>query len=63
MIIEGITGSGKLGFEGLDGLIGLYRHYRALTDRLYAGLRMDKLSIGNSQQAWDTYYQRIEAAL
>ena len=53
----------RFGFEGLDGLIELYRHYRALTDRLCAGLRMDKLSIENSQRAWETYYQRIEAAL
>jgi hypothetical protein len=53
--------SRRLGLNGLDGLIALYRDYRALTDELYAGLDLAKLAIDNSQQAWDTYYQQIHA--
>jgi hypothetical protein len=51
--------SRRLGLEGLEGLIALYKDYRALTDELYAGLDLDKLAIDNSQLAWESYYQRI----
>ena len=53
----------RLGLTGLDGLVALYRDYRALTDELYARLDLPKLAIDNSQQAWDTYYHQIHAQL
>jgi hypothetical protein len=53
--------SRRLGLRGLEGLIALYKDYRALTDELYVGLDLTKLAIDNSQQAWDTYYQQIHA--
>jgi hypothetical protein len=53
--------SRRVGLTGLDGLVALYRDYRALTDNLYAGLDFPKLAIDNSQQAWGTYYQQIHA--
>ncbi len=55
--------SRRLGLAGLDGLVALYRDYRALTDDLYSSLDVPKLAIENSQQAWDTYYQQIRAEL
>jgi hypothetical protein len=55
--------SRRLGLSGLDGLVALYKDYRALTDELYTGLDLPKLAIDNSQQAWDTYYQQIHAQL
>jgi len=51
--------SRRLGLEGLDGLIALYRDYRVLTDELYAHLDLAKLAIENSQRAWAAYGQRI----
>ena len=51
--------SRRLGLEGLDGLIALYRDYRALTDELYAGVGLAKLAIENSECAWRAYCQRI----
>ena len=51
--------SRRLGLEGLEGLIALYKDYRALTDELYAGLDLAKLAIDNSQQTWEAYYERI----
>lgn len=53
--------SRRLGLSGLDGLVALYKDYRALTDDLYSGLDFPKLAIDNSQQAWDAYYQQIHA--
>lgn len=53
----------ELGLEGLDGLSALYVRYRALTDQLYAGLRIDKISIENSSQDWPRYYAMIDEAL
>lgn len=50
-------------FEGLDGLSALYVDYRALTDRLFAELPLDKLAIENSARDWNAYYARIEDAL
>jgi hypothetical protein len=55
--------SRRLGLSGLDGLVALYKDYRALTDDLYSKLDFPKLAIDNSQQAWDTYYQQIHAHL
>jgi len=49
--------------EGLDGLARLYEDYRALTDRLFAELPLDKLAIENSARDWPAYYARIEEAL
>jgi len=51
--------SRRRGLSGLEGLIALYKDYRALTDELYARLDFAKLAIENSPQAWATYYQRI----
>jgi hypothetical protein len=53
--------SRRLGLSGLDGLVALYKDYRALTDNLYSRLDFPKLAIDNSQQAWDAYYQQIHA--
>jgi hypothetical protein len=53
--------SRRLGLSGLDGLVALYKDYRALTDDLYSGLDFAKLAIDNSQQAWDAYYRQIHA--
>ena len=53
--------SRRLGLSGLDGLVALYKDYRALTDELYSGLDLPKLAIDNSQQAWDSYYRQIHA--
>ena len=55
--------SRRFGLSGLDGLVALYKDYRALTDELYSGFDLPKLAIDNSQQAWDTYYQQIHAQL
>jgi hypothetical protein len=52
-----------LGLTGLDGLVALYKDYRALTDELYSRLDLPKLAIDNSQQAWDIYYRQIDAQL
>jgi hypothetical protein len=51
----------RRGLSGLDGLVALYKDYRALTDELYSGLDIPKLAIDNSQQAWDAYYEQIHA--
>jgi hypothetical protein len=53
----------RRGLEGLDGLSSLYLDYRALTDRLFAGLPLEKLAIENSAREWQVYYARIEEAL
>jgi hypothetical protein len=49
----------RFGWAGLEGLIALYKDYRALTDELYGELRLAKLAIENSQQTWEIYYERI----
>jgi hypothetical protein len=51
--------SRRLGLEGLDGLISLYKNYRALTDELYAGLGLAKPAIENSQRTWGAYCDLI----
>lgn len=51
--------SRRLGLSGLEGLIALYKDYRALTDELYAGLGLAKMAIENSRRTWEIYYQQI----
>jgi hypothetical protein len=53
----------RRGLAGLDGLIALYRDYRALTDRLYADLDIPKISIESSRQEWAIYDDIIDRAL
>jgi hypothetical protein len=42
----------RRGLKNLDGLIDLYRDYRALTDQLYEELTLPKIRIENAQQDW-----------
>jgi hypothetical protein len=53
----------RRGLAGLDGLITLYRQYRALTDQLFADLDIPKISIENSKQEWAAYDDMIDRAL
>ena len=53
----------RRGLAGLDGLIALYRDYRALTDQLFADLDIPKISIENSRQEWATYDGIIDRVL
>jgi hypothetical protein len=53
----------RRGLTGIDGLIALYRHYRALTDELFAKLAIAKISIDTSQREWALYEDRIDRAL
>ena len=53
----------RRGLVGLDGLIALYRDYRALTDRLFADLEIPKISIETSRQEWAVYDDIIDRAL
>ncbi len=53
----------RRGLAGLDGLIALYRQYRALTDRLFAELDMPKIGIENSPQQWALYDDIIDRSL
>jgi hypothetical protein len=53
----------RRGLTGLDGLIVLYREYRALTDQLFADLDIPKISIENSRQEWARYDGIIDRAL
>lgn len=53
----------RRGLTGLDGLIALYRQYRALTDRLFADLDIPKISIENSRRQWALYDDIIDRAL
>ena len=55
--------SRRRGLAGLEGLIVLYKDYRELTDKLYAGLDLAKLAIENSHQDWPAYYQFISREL
>lgn len=50
----------RRGLTGLDGLIALYRAYRALTDQLFEDLKMPKLHIENSLQEWSKYEALID---
>jgi hypothetical protein len=49
--------------NGLEGLIDLYRNYRHLTDRLYKGLEIPKISIENSGRDWARYAKIIDCIL
>ena len=51
------------GLTGLEGLIALYRNYRALTDQLYADLDVPKISIENSGKDWMKYDEIIDCIL
>ncbi|TQF35740.1 hypothetical protein UNPF46_24310 [Bradyrhizobium sp. UNPF46] len=51
------------GLGGIDGLIELYRHYRKLTDQLYAELDIPKISIENSGREWSKYETTIDTVL
>ena len=53
----------RRGLAGLDGLIALYRDYRALTDQLFADLDIPKISIENSRQEWAAYDDIIDRVL
>lgn len=53
----------RRGLAGLDGLIALYRQYRALTDQLFADIDIPKISIENSRQQWALYDDIIDRAL
>jgi hypothetical protein len=53
----------RRGLVGLEGLISLYRDYRALTDRLFDDLDIPKISIENTPRAWATYDAIIDRAL
>ena len=53
----------RRGLVCLDGLIALYREYRALTDRLFATLDIPKISIETSQHEWAEYDDIIDGAL
>ena len=51
--------SRRRGLAGFEGLIELYRDYRAPTDELFAGLGIAKLAIENSARDWTAYLERI----
>jgi len=53
----------RRGLAGLDGVVALYRDYRALTDQLFADLAIPKISIETSEQDWATYDDIIDRAL
>ena len=48
---------------GLDGLIVLYREYRALTDRLFAALDIPRISIETSRRESAKYDDIIDRAV
>jgi hypothetical protein len=53
----------RRGLAGLEGLIALYRDYRAVTDQLYADLDLPKIRIETSRQEWARYADIIDRAL
>ena len=53
----------RRGLTGLDGLIALYRAYRALTDQLFDELDIPKLCIENSRREWPEYDRLIDQFL
>lgn len=53
----------RRGLVGFDGLIALYREYRALTDQLFATLDIPKISIETSGHEWAKYDDIIDHAL
>jgi hypothetical protein len=53
----------RKGLKGLDGLITLYREYRALTDALYEELTFPKISVENTQKEWKKYDAIVDRAV
>jgi hypothetical protein len=53
----------RRGLAGIDGLIALYRDYRAMTDQLFAALDIPKISIETSRHEWARYDAIIDRAL
>jgi hypothetical protein len=53
----------RRGLKGLDGLIALYREYRALTDELYKDLTFPKISVENTQKEWKQYDEIVDRAV
>ncbi|WP_321963528.1 hypothetical protein [Paraburkholderia sp. J7] len=49
----------RKGYQGLDGLISLYRDYRQITDALFQQLPLAKLSIENSRRDSSAYERQI----
>jgi hypothetical protein len=53
----------RRGYQGLEGLISLYRDYRRMTDDLFDQLPLAKLAIENSGRDWPAYESQILNAL
>jgi hypothetical protein len=53
----------RRGLKDLDGLVALYRDYRALTDQLYEELTLPKISIENAQKEWKKCEAIIDRAV
>lgn len=53
----------RRGLERLEGLIALYRDYRALTDQLYAEVPFSKISIEDPQRDWSKCEATIDHAV
>jgi hypothetical protein len=53
----------RRGLKDLDGLIVLYREYRALTDQLYDELTLPKISIEDAQKDWQKCGAIIDRAV
>ena len=49
----------KRGLKGFEGYVQLYSEYRALTDRLFENLEIEKLGIENGAGEWDLYKSEI----
>jgi thymidylate kinase len=44
---------------GFDGMVSFWQDYRTFTDKIFAKIRIRKLSIENSECKWNEYLQRI----
>jgi hypothetical protein len=53
----------RRGYQGLDGLVSLYRDYRRITDDLFHQLPLAKLAIENSDKDWTAYESQVLKAL
>jgi hypothetical protein len=53
----------RKGYQGLEGLISLYRDYWRITDELFHQLPLAKLAIDNSGRDWPAYESQILNAL
>ena len=49
----------RKGYQGLEGLISLYRDYRLITDDLFKQLPLTKIAIENSTGDWPAYEGQI----